>query len=97
MRVGNGKTDALMKEPACLWHERLAEDHRRHCQGAHTRVSVIQRLCPPSDRTGKKALVIPGGLAIPFEPADEPRQCCEVRSFKTLKHVRVGLQRCPAG
>src|SRR6266849_3311748 len=74
MGIGDGEADPPMEQPACRWNKGFTKNHGSNGHGSDKPVLVIKRFGPSAHRTCKKALVIPGGLAVGVEPTSELRQ-----------------------
>src|SRR2546423_215391 len=74
MRVGDRKSNRMMKQAPCRWQERFTEDDRSHRRQPQHSMPIIERLCPAADSSGKEALVVPGYFPVVCEPLNETRQ-----------------------
>src|SRR5258708_12608264 len=74
MRVGNRKSNRMMKQSPGGWQERFTEDDRSHRRQPQHSMPIVERLCPAADSSGKEPLVLPAYFAVVCNPFDKQRQ-----------------------
>ena len=73
MRIGNGKTNSMVKEAARGWQKRFADNNWGDCSSTNRSMTIIERFRSPAHGSRKKTLMIPGGFTILIKPLGELR------------------------
>src|SRR4029077_14733058 len=74
MGIGDGKPDPPVEQSACRWNKGFTENYGSNGRGPDNPIPVVERFGPSAQRTRKKALMIPRGLAVGIEPFIEGSQ-----------------------
>src|SRR2546423_2591918 len=71
MRIGDRKTNSMMKETAGPRQERFAQDNRSNRGSTNRSMTVIKGFGFAANRSGKKTLMVPRRFAIGVQPASK--------------------------